>query len=733
MADLEHLEQRLALLERTVDQLKKRLDVPAVPSSTPSYLAPKPALPARPTSMTKYSGARWVVGLGGVFFVYLAPIVGMFALLGLGMIVMALIWPFKQPAPAQPGGSASPGAPPLTHQPRVRSAFEQDLAKHWFSWLGIISLVVGVALFLQYSLRGLGPVGNIITAYAVAGMLFGLWAWFRTRFQGFGFILQSGAWAIVYLATYAFQNVAGGPISSPVVAGALLLLVVIVILIAALEQRSRTLTAGAFLLGFITALTNSVDLFTLGALVALASGLALVATMQRWPMLILWGNMAVYAVHFAWMMNSRTNLSEQAALSAGFLIVEAVIFGLGHWVMKATNANDRLVMGAGTIANLSGFFMLFQMTANSGSSQQIWLATLFLSLVCALLAWAAGLVRDRAWLRPVYIVFAVAFMTIATAQRFDDEARILGWMIEGSALVVAGALMRSWVTRLSGSVVSAIAWLGLIAVIASDRFFGSTDIPARLIFGPLGVLVYTIVALTLRQMRNQLRPGERFAPSIWIDGTIIVALVTAFQQWPSVWGVCLASGIAAGMIVIGTSMRSANGRWGGVLLMIISAVLWVGIVASSSALAGTLNVHSRLLAGLFITGVIYAVAWWLHRRQDVLPPEERRLGEAMAWLGLLGMTTVLAIESPIRLLSVYWALIGIGLYLYGFSQKSVAARRQGLAIIAVTIAKVYIYDVRLLERAYQILSFILLGGILLGIGFLYNRWRQNQTPKPPTP
>jgi len=60
--------------------------------------------------------------------------------------------------------------------------------------------------------------------------------------------------------------------------------------------------------------------------------------------------------------------------------------------------------------------------------------------------------------------------------------------------------------------------------------------------------------------------------------------------------------------------------------------------------------------------------------------------------------------------------------------QSRLARSMGLAVMAVTIAKVYLLDVSQLDKPYQILSFIVLGIILLGIGFLYNRWRQQSRP-----
>jgi uncharacterized membrane protein len=57
-------------------------------------------------------------------------------------------------------------------------------------------------------------------------------------------------------------------------------------------------------------------------------------------------------------------------------------------------------------------------------------------------------------------------------------------------------------------------------------------------------------------------------------------------------------------------------------------------------------------------------------------------------------------------------------------------RWQALILIAITIVKVFVYDVSELDRAYRILSFIVLGVLLLAISFVYQRnWLQLSTKK----
>jgi uncharacterized membrane protein len=71
--------------------------------------------------------------------------------------------------------------------------------------------------------------------------------------------------------------------------------------------------------------------------------------------------------------------------------------------------------------------------------------------------------------------------------------------------------------------------------------------------------------------------------------------------------------------------------------------------------------------------------------------------------------------------SAIWLVYGAALMVVGFWKKTALVRWQALVLIAVTIAKVFVYDVRELDKAYRILSFIALGAVLLAISFVYQR------------
>jgi uncharacterized membrane protein len=75
---------------------------------------------------------------------------------------------------------------------------------------------------------------------------------------------------------------------------------------------------------------------------------------------------------------------------------------------------------------------------------------------------------------------------------------------------------------------------------------------------------------------------------------------------------------------------------------------------------------------------------------------------------------------------------GAMLMTIGLWRRSAFVRWQALVLIAATILKVFVYDVSELDRAYRILSFIVLGALLLAISFVYQRnWLQLSPKKHP--
>ena len=74
-----------------------------------------------------------------------------------------------------------------------------------------------------------------------------------------------------------------------------------------------------------------------------------------------------------------------------------------------------------------------------------------------------------------------------------------------------------------------------------------------------------------------------------------------------------------------------------------------------------------------------------------------------------------------------WLAGGLALLGGGIARGTAALRRAGLAVVLVVVAKVFILDLSHLTGLWRALSFLALGGVLLGIGGIYRRFVSSNT------
>lgn len=75
-------------------------------------------------------------------------------------------------------------------------------------------------------------------------------------------------------------------------------------------------------------------------------------------------------------------------------------------------------------------------------------------------------------------------------------------------------------------------------------------------------------------------------------------------------------------------------------------------------------------------------------------------------------------------ISVLWAVFSILMVVAGFRSNSVVLRKASLGLFAATIIKVFLFDMSNISTPYRIISFIILGLMLVGTSYLYYKFRE---------
>ncbi len=109
---------------------------------------------------------------------------------------------------------------------------------------------------------------------------------------------------------------------------------------------------------------------------------------------------------------------------------------------------------------------------------------------------------------------------------------------------------------------------------------------------------------------------------------------------------------------------------------------------------------------------------------------EARIAEEVGRSGAVevftdGTTTLQNLELAKQLsLSVIWAVYASGLLAVGHFRRLRLLRGMGLGLLSLTVLKVFLWDLSSLDRVYRIISFIMLGAILLVVSYFYQRSQQ---------
>ncbi len=191
----------------------------------------------------------------------------------------------------------------------------------------------------------------------------------------------------------------------------------------------------------------------------------------------------------------------------------------------------------------------------------------------------------------------------------------------------------------------------------------------------------------------------------------IARLIPAGSDNPSAMARLLYAGLALTFLTLAVPIR-LEGKWITLSFSVEGAILvWTGFRAASNFLRQS---------GYILLGISAL-------RLLILPPEAINVYAliALSWefwdyFGKAGTGMDIALAQHVAL-SVLWTLYATVLLFLGVQNKSALLRWQSLSLFGLVVGKVFLYDLSFLDRGYRILSFFVLGAVLLGVSFSYTR------------
>ena len=259
----------------------------------------------------------------------------------------------------------------------------------------------------------------------------------------------------------------------------------------------------------------------------------------------------------------------------------------------------------------------------------------------------------------------------------------------------------------------------------------------------LAAIAYAGIQLGLAQLLMQRQPASRNAMLVSLGQGLFFLAVTvpilASNQWITIFWALEAC------LVLWVAQRVRSG-W-----MFVGAVILMGLtlgrllvvdyqrshfILSPLSFSDGYGFHlgDRWFTALITLGSLWLSGWLLQREKE--PFFEGQSSVGVLYYTVFGglLFGLLNIEvggffhdyvptAKFAALSVLWALYSVALMGLGFVKKLEAVRYTAMVLFALTIGKVFLVDMANVATPFRIISFIVLGLMLIGASFLYYKFR----------
>ncbi len=639
--------------------------------------------------------------------------------------------PVEVASPVPPGRSPAPPAQPAFAPPAVTAAsqpprsLEELLGGQVLAWVGGTAVIVGLALLFALGVSNgwIGEAERCLIAAAGCAVLLGLGVRLHER-SGRSQAARAavatglaGLFLTLTVATSYYELV-------PAAIGIGLAAAVGALAVALAIRWAAPVVAGLGIVGaLLSPVLASVPFETSGLwFLAVASAAAIaVLVWQRWSWLSVCVALVATPQWLGW-------LGADRAVSATLLVL--VVFGVLQvvaavgTVLRAPDDGLPILPAVllsvnALVLGVAGWFAIFDVSGRP--SAVAWLAGLAAGHLALGVA-ARRTPRLVTDLGVLGLTLGVLLADVAFVLATDGVAHVWGF--------AAGAVAFAGLTRLARDATrdtaAAASGLGLHVALAVATATPALEAQTLLTGGtPTGGAVAMLAALAGACLVSaRLAPAYRVA--LDVTGLAAAALLAAL----SLDGVALTGVWALEAVALWSlgARGDRTARQAGLVHLGLATAWCLADQAPPEGLYG--GVEDLGAAVLGLSALLAATV----RIALLVADDERPLVLGALALGGLYLASLVVVdlgvedvrEGQLRL-SGLWALVGVAALIAGLRRDVAAVRAGALALLSVTVVKVFVYDLATQEASYRVASFLGLGVLLLGAAFAYQRLR----PGPP--
>ncbi|MDA1127246.1 MAG: DUF2339 domain-containing protein [Chloroflexi bacterium] len=657
---------------------------------------------------------------------------------------------------------------------RFNVDWEQVLGKNWFAIIGTLALTIGAGFFLKLAFDNdwIGPVGRISLGIALGVAMLAAGEYSQRRAPLWAQPVTAGGIGILYLSIYAAFGLYD--LILPLPAFLFLVLVVVLSVLLALRYESMVIALLGLVGAFLTPVLLGQDLpeprLVLVYIVVIDLGILGISTFRNWRWFTMVGMAGSYGLFALWLdqFPSESALLVELFLTGVFLVfVGATTLFHIIWRRVPDFVDRALLTLHATVFYALTFGVLWD-------EYEIWFGgiTLGISLLYGVVAYAS---IKRTGTSPEVALFALSiamvFLTVAVPLQLSGNWVSVAWAAEGAILVWTGFQLARWPMRAFGLGVLAIAAIRLLIFDTPVDLSDFTPVlNERFPTFVVAIAAFSVTAYLYWKQRKRLEVWEKdVLPflagmanflTLFLFTAEAIAYFDSQSQFSSLnmtpqdadngkfltltamWTI-----YAFGILAIGVAKRHAPLRWAGLGLLAIPVfklLLFDTGMVQLDPLTFLPVINFHFMVFLIVLAALVAAAYLYKSAGDRL---RLTRDEVHVFLILVVAANVVTLWffsaeavryfdsqeikqrddllSAMHLsLTVLWTVYAIGIIGVGIAKQWGRVRLAGMALLAVPVLKLFIFDIFLLERGYRVAAFVTLGGLLLAVGLVYQRYSQ---------
>jgi uncharacterized membrane protein len=650
----------------------------------------------------------------------------------------------SRPAEPPPPDRLTPEVMPEPAAARAATSAKQShdleavLGEQWMLYLGLLVLLLGVAFFLKYAFEQawITPAARCVIGVLAGVAMIPVGLRIASRgYERYGHLVAGAGIVILYLTTYAALNLFA-LIVPATAAGALVL---ITITGAALANRRQSLplallaVAGGYATPLLVGGSRDAQLTLFSYIALLTAVTTSVARSRRWPQLSATAYVLAVAVLVIWAgrfyspdkhLRTEVFLTAYCAMFVGALV--SVKQSEHPFLTRLLGTAPVLYYAASLIVLWDFRIELFiYLILFSGAALALCVA--FARDGLRLAAWAAAALPFLARIEltgPAWTAAMLATAAAITGMHLAAQVHRLGKRFPVAATDVLLLHGNGLFACMAGYMILEDQWLAGAPWIAWG----------------LGA-AYAALAWSVRAFNLE-------ASLHWIALALALLASGVALRFDAPWIIIAIAAEGAGVAWIGLRVGRSWFRTLGLVAIGFACIQWLALATPAPPASQAFLLNARTATGAFIVALMYALARWHRRAGSAAAALFTPLIVAAQMLTVAVLTLEASAFWEVRAvsrfdakvasqlsISLLWAVYAAALVFVGLRRRFPPARYVGMALFAVTVAKVFSSDLSLLAGVYRIAGFLGVGAVLVLVSFLYQRVsaRAGKAPADNTP